>query len=263
MEETIKAPNPFDLTGKSAIVTGAASGIGRAVALELAKFGAKVVLADIAISDAEEVATEIRGMKGQALLIKVDVTNRDEVKQMVQSTLERFGKIDILVNCAGILSQTPTARLTEDDLEKTLDVNLKGTILCCQAVMEHMIDQQSGKIVNIGSSISSKGSICNLTGGGVDYCLSKAAVQCFTRTLAWELASEGINVNAVAPGTTHTPMHKNYWKAAVDYYVKSVPIGRLAEPEDIAPVVLFLVTDAARYIVGQTIHVNGGQIMEG
>jgi 3-oxoacyl-[acyl-carrier protein] reductase len=124
-----------------------------------------------------------------------------------------------------------------------------------------MIEQKSGKIVNLGSSISSRSSVCNLTGGSADYCASKAAVQAFTRSLAMELGPHGINVNAVAPGPTNTPMHMGYFEGAIAYYQGSIPLGRLAEPEDIADVVAFLVTDAARFITGQTIHVNGGQIM--
>lgn len=256
-----KVSELFDITGKVAIVTGAASGIGQAIALDLAKFGASVVIVDKAIEGAERVASEIESAGGKAIAIKTDITKNEEVEQMIQQTMEKFGRIDILINNAGILGTYTIMDMKEVDLDRTLDVNLKGVILCSQAVARHMIEQKSGKIVNIGSSISSRASVCNLTGGSADYCASKAAVQAFTRSLAMELAPHGINVNAIAPGITNTPMHKGYFEGAVAYYKNSVPLGRLAEPEDIADVVVFLVTDAARYITGQTIHVNGGQIM--
>lgn len=256
-----KVSDLFDISGKVAILTGAASGIGRAIALDLANFGASVVIADKAIEGAEEVAREIKLAGGEATAIKTDVTNSKEVEQMVQQAIEKFGRIDILVNNAGIMGTYMIMDMKEGDLDRTLDVNLKGVILCSQAVARHMIEQKSGKVVNIGSSLSSRASVCNLTGGSADYCASKAAVQAFTRSLAMELAPHGINVNAIAPGVTNTPMHKGLFQAATVYYQSSVPLGRLAEPEDIADVALFLVTDAARYITGQTIHVNGGQIM--
>lgn len=251
----------FDITGKVAIVTGAASGIGRAIALDLAGSGANVVIADTALGGAEKVAREIESAGGKAIAIETDVTDSKEVEQMVQQTIEGFGKIDILVNNAGIIGRSSVMDMKEDELDRTFEVNLKGVVLCSQAVARHMIEQKSGKIVNMGSSLSSRASVCNLSGGGADYCASKAAVQAFTRALAMELGPYGINVNAVAPGTTNTPMHEGLWEMATIYLQNSVPLGRLAEPEDIADVVLFLVTDAARYVTGQTIHVNGGQIM--
>ena len=256
-----KVSQLFDITGKVAVVTGAAGGIGRAVALDLGKFGASVVVADMAIEDAERVAGEIESAGGKAIALKTDVTRKEEVEQMAQQTVQRFGRIDILINNAGIMGAYGIIDMKEADLNRTLEVNLKGIIFCSQAVARHMIEQKSGKIVNVGSSISSRASVCNLSGGAADYCASKAAVQAFTRSLAMELAPHGINVNAIAPGVTNTPMHKGYFEGAVAYYKNSVPLGRLAEPEDIADVVVFLVTDAARYITGQTIHVNGGQIM--
>lgn len=251
----------FDLTGKTAVVTGAASGIGKAVALTLARFGADLALVDINQEEVEKAAEEVHALGAKALALKADVTEKAEVREMAEKVISDLGKIDILVNCAGLMSTAPIVDRADEDINRIFDVNFKGTVHCCQAVMEHMSDNESGKIVNIGSSISSLGSVANITGGGADYNSSKAAVQAFTRSLAWELAPEGVNVNCVAPGPTNTPMHEGMWKAAEDYYLKSVPIGRLAEPEDIADVVLFLCSEAARYIVGQTIHVNGGQFM--
>jgi len=251
----------FDITGKVAIVTGAASGIGRAIALDLAEAGANVVVADVASEGAEKVAREIGSAGGKAIAVETDVTDSKEVEQMVQQTIEGFGKIDILINNAGIIGRSSVMDMKEDELDRTFEVNLKGVVLCSQAVARHMIEQRSGKIVNMGSSLSSRASVCNFSGGGADYCASKAAVQAFTRALAMELGPYGINVNAIAPGVTNTPMHEGLWEMAAIYYQNSVPLGRLAEPGDIADVVVFLVTDAARYVTGQTIHVNGGQIM--
>ncbi len=256
-----KVSERFDITGKVAIVTGGASGIGRAIALALAESGANVVIADRALDGAEEMAREIESAGGKAIATKTDVTDSKEVEQMVQRTIEKFGKIDILINNAGIIARSSVMDMREEELDRTFEVNLKGVVLCSQAAARHMIEQKSGKIVNMGSSLSSRASVCNLSGGGADYCASKAAVQAFTRTLAMELGPYGINVNAVAPGTTNTPMHEGLWEMATIYFQNSVPLGRLAEPEDIADVVVFLVTDAARYITGQTIHVNGGQVM--
>lgn len=251
----------FDITGKVAIVTGAASGIGRAIALDLAGLGAAVVAVDAAAEGASKVAREIESAGGKAVAMRTDVTNRSEVELTVQQTIEKFGRIDILVNNAGILGMYGFMDMKEEDVEKTFKVNLQGVILFSQAVAKHMMEQKSGKIVNIGSSLSSRASACNLTGGAADYCASKAAVQAFTRSLAQELGPFGINANAVAPGPTNTPMHMGYFEAVEAVFKNSVPLGRLAEPEDIADVVTFLVTDAARFITGQTIHVNGGQVM--
>jgi NAD(P)-dependent dehydrogenase (short-subunit alcohol dehydrogenase family) len=206
--KTRKVSELFDITGKVAIVTGAASGIGRAIALDLAKFGTKVVIADLALEAAKRVASEIESDGGMAIVVKTDVTSVKSVERMVKQTIDKFGKIDILVNNAGIISRCMVMDLKEEELDRTLEINLKGVFLCSQAVARHMVAQKSGKIVNVGSSMSSRGSVCNLSGGGADYCASKAAVQAFTRTLAMELAPRGINVNAVAPGITNTPMHK-------------------------------------------------------
>jgi 3-oxoacyl-[acyl-carrier protein] reductase len=256
-----KAIELFDLSGKHAIVTGGASGIGRAIAIKLAEFGADIALVDIDEENMSKVADEIKVVGQEALEIRASVAKKDEVTQMVNKVLEKFKKIDILVNCAGILSSTPIIDAKEEEIDKVMGINYKGIIFCSQAVMDHMIDREYGKIVNIGSSISSRGCACNISGGGAIYCASKAAVQAFTRNLAWELSEDGVNVNAVAPGPAATPMHKDYLEQAKTYYSPTIPAGRLAEPEDIANTVLFLVSDASRYIIGQTIHVNGGQIM--
>ena len=176
-----KVSERFDIAGKVAIVTGAASGIGRAIALDLAESGAKVVIADRALDGAEEVAREIESAGGKAIATKTDVTDSKEVEQMVQRTIEKFGKIDILINNAGIIARSSVMDMREEELDRKFDVNLKGVVLCSLAAARHMIEQKSGKIVNMGSSLSSRASVCNLSGGGADYCASKAAVQALTR----------------------------------------------------------------------------------
>ena len=256
-----KVSELFDITGRVAIVTGAGSGIGRAIALDLARFGASVVVADLAPDSALAVASEIEASGGRATAVAADVTDRRQVDALVAKTIGAYGRLDILVNNAGIQGMYTVMDMAEEDLEKTLEVNFKGVVLCSQAAGKVMVQQRSGKIVNLGSSMSSRASVCNLSGGCPDYCASKAAVQAFTRSLAMELGPFGINANAVAPGPTNTPMHAGLFEAAIAYYERSVPLGRLAEPEDIADVVVFLVSDAARFITGQTIHVNGGLIM--
>ncbi|MBE0479836.1 MAG: 3-oxoacyl-ACP reductase FabG [Dehalococcoidia bacterium] len=258
---TTDALNRFSLNDRVAIVTGSASGIGRAIAVVFAQLGARLVIADKDLRGAEKIADEICSARADAMAVNVDVTVQEEVDRMVKSTLARFGRIDILVNNAGMMASSTVLDMKEANLDKTLKVNLVSVALCSQAVAGHFIERRSGKIVNIGSSLSSRASVCNLSGGGADYCASKAAVQAFTRALAMELAPHNVNVNAVAPGITNTPMHTGLWDVAVAYYQNSVPLGRLAEPEEIADVAAFLASDAARYITGQTIHVNGGQIM--
>ncbi len=251
----------FDLGGKAAVVTGGASGIGRATAIDLAEAGAKVIIADTAQDEAENVAREIADGGGTAIAVETDVTSRQSVEQMMQRALREFGGVDILVNNAGILKTTALLDIKEEDMDQTFDVNLKGVLFCSQAAAGHMIERKSGKIVNMGSSLSCRASVCNLSRGSADSCATKAAVQALSRSFAMELAHDGIYVNAVAPGPTDTPMHMGYFEVATAYFQGSVPLGRLALPEDIADVVLFLVTDAARFITGQTIHVNGGQLM--
>jgi len=250
----------YDLSGKVAIVTGGSSGIGRATALSLAKHGSNIVVVDLDPDGAEKVVNEIKNIDCQALYIRADVTNYRENEKVAEVTVDKFGKIDILVNCAGILSSNKIMETTEEDWDKIMSINLKGYFLCSKSVVPNMIKQKSGKIINIGSA-SSKGAILNMPQGGGDYCISKAGVHALTRALAWELAPYGINVNTVAPGPVETPMHKNRIEVLREKYKGKIPAGRLGEPQDIANIVAFLSTDAANYIIGQAIHVNGGFLM--
>jgi 3-oxoacyl-[acyl-carrier protein] reductase len=248
----------YDLTGKTAIVTGGSSGIGRAIALDFAKFGSKTVIADVA--PGERITKEIESLGGQALYVKADVSSQREVQKITESTLDKFGNIDILVNCAAVLSRYKIMEMVEGDWDRIMNINLKGIFLCSQAVAPYMIKRKKGKIINIGSA-SSRGPVFNAPQGGPDYCVSKSGVHALTRVLAWELAPYGINVNTVAPGPVDTPMHKGEMKMIKEKYLSKIPMARIGKPQDIANVIVFLATDAASYITGQAIHVNGGMLM--
>ncbi len=248
----------YELAGKTAIVTGATSGIGRAIVLDFAKFGAKTVIVDVARG--EHLVQEIESAEQQALYVRADVSNKNDVQKIAESTLAKFGSIDILVNCAAVPSGHKIADMSEEDWDRTMNVNLKGVFLCSKAVAPSMMKRTAGRIINIGSA-SSRGPVFNTTQGGADYCVSKSGVHALTRVLAWELAPYGINVNTVAPGPVDTPWHKNNISVIEDKYLSKIPLQRLGKPQDIANVVMFLAADAASYITGQAIHVNGGMLM--
>ena len=245
------------LEGQVAIVTGAGQGIGRAIALTLAKEGAAVVVNDIDLERAKKVADEIKSLGGQAQPIKADVSNREEVNRLVEKTLDNFKKIDILVNNAGTAKLTPTMELTEAEWDSTIDINLKGQFLCSQAVAKHMIKQRRGKIVNIASLAAHIG-----TPGLVAYSASKGGVIQLTKVLAVEWGKHNITVNAVSPGLTMTELVKAVFKERPDVFegVERIPLKRLAMPEDIANAVLFLASPESDYISGQVLPVDGGTL---
>jgi 3-oxoacyl-[acyl-carrier protein] reductase len=244
------------LTGKVALVTGAAQGIGRAIALLLARNGADIVVSDINLEKAEETAKEIEGAGQRAMAIRVDVANSEEVERMVQTILERFGHIDILVNNAGIARDRLILRMTEEDWDAVLNVNLKGTFNCTKAVVRHMSKQRSGKIVSIASVVGEMGNA-----GQANYSASKAGVIGFTKTVAREFAQRGINVNAIAPGYIETPMTDILPEKTKEELKRLIPMDRLGRLEDVAEAVLFLVSEASSYITGQVLNVNGGIYM--
>ena len=256
----------FDLMDKTAIVTGAASGIGRATAMDFAGAGSKVVVADKSLDGAEGVAREIQADGGAAIAVETDVTSRQSVAQMVERALEKLSTIDILVNNAGILSQTGLLDLKEDDLDRTFDVNLKGVLLCSQEVGRHMVERKTGKIINIGSSLSCRASVCNLSGGSADYCASKAALEALVRSLAVELAGCA-RVVGVCPGTIDTPMLasscKGWAKPVAEIYAeveKKIPVRRLGTPLDMARAIAFLISDEASYINATCLVMDGGTL---
>ena len=244
------------LTGKVALVTGAAQGIGKAVALLLARNGADIVISDINLEKAEETAKEVQALGRKALATKVDVATLGDVEKMVEAILAQFGKVDILVNNAGIARDKLILRMTEEDWDAVLNINLKGTFNCTKAVIRHMSKQKSGKIVNIASVVGEMGNA-----GQANYAASKAGVIGFTKTIAREFAHRGINVNAIAPGYIETPMTDALPDKAKEELKRLIPMDRLGKPEDVAEAVLFLVSESANYITGQVLNVNGGIYM--
>jgi 3-oxoacyl-[acyl-carrier protein] reductase len=241
------------LENKIAIVTGAGGGIGGAIADCFAREGAKVVIADIDVETANARAANISTQGATALAKTVDVTDKSSIRQMVQSTLQRWGRIDILVNVAGGAQIKPVIEMEESDWDHIIDMNLKSVFLCSQAVLPSMLEQHYGKIVSISS-------IYGFTGNATrsSYAAAKAGVAVFTKSLALEVATDGINVNAIAPGRVATDrVRSHYSEAEWAERIAAIPMRRAAAPEEIAPTALFLVKDENSYITGQTIHVNG------
>ena len=244
------------LKGRVALITGAAQGIGKSIALLLAQNGANIVVSDINLERAEETAREIESIGSKAMAVKVDVANLKEVEQMVEAVLEKFGKIDILVNNAGITRDKLILRMTEEDWDAVLNVNLKGTFNCTKVVVRHMAKQRSGKIVSIASVVGEMGNA-----GQANYSASKAGVIGLTKTIAREFAQRRINVNAIAPGYIETPMTEILPEKVKEELKSLIPMERLGKPEDVAEAVLFLVSEESNYITGQVLNVNGGIYM--
>jgi NAD(P)-dependent dehydrogenase (short-subunit alcohol dehydrogenase family) len=241
------------LENKTAIITGAGGGIGGAIADHFAREGANVMIADIDGEAAVARAAQISAQSATAVPIAADVTNKTSVQQMVQSTLARWGRIDILINVAGGAQIKNVVDMEESDWDCIMDMNLKSVFLCSQAVLPAMLKQRYGKIVSTSS-------IYGFTGNATraSYAAAKAGVAVFTKSLALEVVRDGINVNAIAPGRVATDrVRGHYTKAEWAERVAAIPMRRAAGPEEIAPTALFLVKDENSYITGQTIHVNG------
>lgn len=245
------------LAEKTALVTGASRGIGRAAALELAKAGAKVAVNFAGNrTAAEEVVSMIEAAGGQAMLVQADVGNAADVDAMVKAVVERFGRIDILVNNAGITRDNLIMRMKEEDWDAVIHTNLKGIFNCTKAVSKLMMKQRYGRIINMASVVGVMGNA-----GQANYAAAKAGVIGFTKSMAKELASRNITVNAVAPGYISTDMTANLPEQVRLDMQSQIPLQRLGNPEDVAAAVLFLVSPGADYITGQTLHVDGGMVM--
>ncbi len=244
------------LQGKVAIVTGASRGIGRAIALELAKQGASIVVNYASSSGAADtVAAEINAAGGQAIALKADVSKVEQVEALFNATIENFQRLDIIVNNAGITRDTLLLRMKPEDWQAVIDLNLTGVFLCTRAASKIMLKQRSGRIINIASVAGQMGNP-----GQANYSAAKAGVIGFTKTVAKELASRGITVNAVAPGFIATDMTSKL--SNTEDILKYIPLGRYGQPEEIAGMVRFLAADpAAAYITGQVFNVDGGMVM--
>lgn len=246
------------LINRVGIVTGAGQGIGRSIANLLAEHGAKVAVNDVNMELIEKVVNEINSHNCVAIGIKADVSNSDEVSEMVNKVVQEFGTVDILINNAGVLRPTKFEQINEKEWDFVIDINLKGTFLCSKGVISIMKKKGKGKIVNISSSAGKSVS----TLGGAHYTASKAGVLGLTRHLAKEVAGYGINVNAICPGLIDTEMvRKNCPPELIKKYEKSFPISRLGTREEVAELVLFLVSDESSYITGTSIDINGGDLM--
>ncbi len=243
------------LKDKVSIITGGARGIGKAIALKLAEEGSLIAICDINPEELEKARKEIEAKGRHVLAEKVDVTNFADVQKFVQKALDKFNKINILINNAGITRDALLIRMSDTDWDAVLNVNLKGTFNCTKVVAKAMMKQRQGKIVNIASIIGIVGNA-----GQANYAASKGGIIAFTKSAAKELASRNINVNAIAPGFIETHMTAKLSQDAKDGIMKRIPLGKWGSVDDIANTALFLVSDASAYITGQVVQVDGGMV---
>jgi 3-oxoacyl-[acyl-carrier protein] reductase len=245
------------LKNKVAVITGGAQGIGRAICLGMAREGAKVVVADLQAEKAKVVAVELQAIGTEAIAVEVNVASEMSVKRLADRTFERFGRIDILVNDAGVYLKAPVVSKSEEDWDRTINVNLGGNFLCARVFIPAMRQQKSGRIIGIASSIAHTGAR-----EFADYAASKAAIIGLVKALARELGPEAITVNAICPGSANTDMPRQHrTEEEIMARLRSTPLGHVLEPDDIAGPILFLASDAAAYITGQVYNINCGTVM--
>jgi len=242
----------LELKNKIVLVTGATRGIGRTIALEFAKEGANVVVNDI--TDGTPVAEEIKQMGREAIFLKANIANMQEAERLADKAVEKFGRIDVWINNAGITRDALIHKMTEENWNDVINVNLKGTFNCCKAAAKYMMEQKYGRIISVSSVVGQRGNI-----GQANYSASKAGIIGLTKTLALEFARYGdITVNAVAPGFVNTEMMHTIPEKVMQRIVESIPFHRLAEPDEVAHLIVYLASDKAKYITGQIVGINGG-----
>ena len=246
----------LSLEGKIALITGGARGIGKEIALLFANEGANIVICDINIDQAEQTAKEIQDSGRECLVFKADVIDSRDVQNMVDKILDKYKKLDILINNAGITRDNLILRMSEEDWDKVIAVNLKGCFVCTKLVSKVMLKQRFGKIVNLASIIGIIGNI-----GQANYAASKAGIIGFTKSAAKELAPRGICVNAIAPGFIKTGMTAKLPEEVQKKMLSAIPLGRFGEPKDVANLALFLSSENSSYITGQVIQIDGGMLM--
>jgi len=244
------------MENKAAIVTGSGRGIGKAIALKLAQDKMNIVICDIDDDSMNAAVKQIEQSGVKAIAVKVDVTNIEQVTHLFDEAIKAFGRVDVLVNNAGITRDNLLIRMQESEWDAVISVNLKGSFNCLKAAAKIMMKQRSGKIVNVSSVVGVMGNV-----GQANYAASKGGVISLTKSAAKELAARNITVNAVAPGYIETEMTKNLHDSIKEAFLSLVPLKRPGQPEDIANVVSFLVSPAADYITGQVIHIDGGMVM--
>jgi 3-oxoacyl-[acyl-carrier protein] reductase len=245
------------LHNKIAVITGGAQGIGRAIALGLAREGANIVVADLQADKAKAVVEEARAAGIESLAVETDVSREDSVKNLAEQTLNRFDRVDILVNDAGIFPQARVAEMAEEDWDRVIDVNLGGNFLCCRAFVPSMRARKSGRVISIASGIAHTGAV-----SGAHYAASKAGIVGFIKALAREVGPDGITANAICPSIIDTALPRGHRSAEeMKERLLRNPLGHVMQPEDLVGAVLFLASDAAAYITGQAVNVNCGTVM--
>jgi 3-oxoacyl-[acyl-carrier protein] reductase len=247
------------LKGKTALITGSARGIGKAIAEEYAANGATVIISDVLQDKADETAAELKQKYNvETMAVKADVSKYEEVEALINQITEKFGRLDILVNNAGVTRDNLIMRMTEQEWDLVININLKGVFNCTKAVSRPMMKQRNGRIINITSVVGEMGNP-----GQINYSASKAGVIGMTKTTAKELGSRGIRVNAIAPGFIVSEMTDKMTDQAKESLTRLIPLGNLGQPKDVAKAALFLASDMSEYITGQVINVCGGMVMQG